>query len=626
MTNRPFCANLKKMNKRLLVLCLVAPLLSIGAHAATPKPQSGYIPMPDGVMLRYTVDLPASSGRFPVALVYDGYSEGSDPIAIGNDYEAAPALRAAGYAVLGVSIRGTGCSSGSWYPVSRQWGQDGARVVEWAAAQTWSNGHVGMFGLSFPGLTQLAVAPFRPPHLDAIAPFQPTADYYRDVMYPGGIFNSGFMGFWGFGDQPGSSISAQTYDIRTHPSETGCEQSIAQQQPADTTQNVFVQGKQHPYFSDWWRNGSADAFVGRINVPVLTCLTWQDDEVGSRNGVEYLNRLDPKKTWVIAANGYHGQCEFSGRTPLFQLDERPTSTTATLVRFFDRFVKHQKNGFDTEVPHVQIWHEAHAGATADASDVPAWVTSYPSWPVAVKPVTLSLRAGGMLSTAGPAVGEPADSYAYPGPSASTEDGAVTGQNNALWKIPVPPGSSQGFTTPALANDVEVLGPASADLWVQSTASDTDLQVTINEIRPDGQEEYVARGWLRMSHRKLDARQSTRLRPYQTHTQQDAQLLTANTPTLGRVEVFPFNHVFRRGSHIRVLIEAPTGQTGGWSFDFLKTPGVNTILHDAAHPSRLVLGLIKGGTAHAPLPACDTISNQPCRTNVLPTPTGTLALS
>lgn len=609
---------------RVIIFCMGISVLGFApAPAAESTIESGYIALPDGVKLRYTVHIPAGPGPFPVALVYDGYSEGSDPIAVGNDWEAAPALLDAGYAVLGVNIRGTGCSGGSWYPISRQWAEDGAYVVEWAAVRPWSNGHVGMFGLSFPGLTQLAVASFRPPHLDAIAPFQPTADFYRDVMYPGGIYNSGFMGFWGLANQPGSSWSAVSYDIRKHPTETGCAESIAQQYPDDATQNVFVRGLQNPYFSEWWRQAMPSTYTDQINVPLLTCLTWQDDETGSRNGIGYLDELDPAKTWVIASNGYHGQCEFNGRTPLWALDERPALITNTLVNFFDRFVKQEDNGFETETPHVQIWHEAHS--VPDGPDAPSWVSTFDSWPVPVSPVALSLHDGGVMNTTAPAAGEPGDLYAYPGPSASTQSGVIFGQDGSLWKAPVPPGSWEVFTTPALASDVEFFGPASADIWLSSTASDTDVQVTLTEVRPDGQEQYIARGWLRMSHRALDQARSTPLRPFQTHTQEDAEPLSPGTPALGRVEIFAFNHVFRAGSSIRMLIEAPTGETGGWSFDYLKTPAVNTILHDAQHPSRLVLGLVEAGGVHPGIPACDTILSQPCRDSVAPVPPGTLSL-
>jgi len=170
----------------------------------------------------------------------------------------------------------------------------------------------------------------------------------------------------------------------------------------------------------------------------------------------------------------------------------------------------------------------------------------------------------------------------------------------MWDKPVPPGGALAWTTKPLTQDVETLGPASADLWISSTSVDTDLQVTITEVRPDGQETYVARGWLRASQRKLDPKLSTVTRPYQTQQQSDLQLLTPLTPVLARVEVFPFDHVFRARSAIRMIVDTPS-QTGGWNFLLRPTAAQNTILHDREHPSRLVLGTLPGGRANGTAP-------------------------
>ena len=185
-----------------------------------------------------------------------------------------------------------------------------------------------------------------------------------------------------------------------------------------------------------------------------------------------------------------------------------------------------------------------------------------------------------------------------------------------WKGQVPPGGSVAYTSPPLKRDMVLAGPASLDLWLSSTAANTDLQATVTEVRPDGRETYVQRGWLRASHRKLDPALSTALRAYQTHLRRDANPLVPGRPTHMRLEVFPFAHAFRKGSRLRVWIEAPTGHTGFWAFAPVPTPATNTVLHNSGHPSRLVVGVVPGAVAHAPLPACDTLRNQPCRRDPL----------
>ena len=155
-----------------------------------------------------------------------------------------------------------------------------------------------------------------------------------------------------------------------------------------------------------------------------------------------------------------------------------------------------------------------------------------------------------------------------------------------------------------------------NLWLKSTATDTGLQATITEIRPDGQEVYVNRGWLTASHRKLDGNASTATMPVQTHREADAEPLEPGVPTLMRVGVFPFDHVFRAGSRIRLIIDTPS-QTGGWNFQPVAGAGVDSILHDAQHPSELVLSTVPTSTIEEGYPECDTVLNQPCRPDAFP---------
>ena len=558
--------------------------------------KTGYITMPDGVKLRYAVELPAAAGRFPVAMKYDGYCEGMDPMSCNEGHQAS-ALLAAGYAVLGVNMRGTGCSDGKFDFRDPVENTDGAAAVEWAARQTWSTGHVGMFGDSFPGLTQPGVAALHPAGLDAIAPWQIIDDAYRDVAYPGGIGNGEFGVFWGLGDQPAASSSAALNGIEGGDSQ--CAQSAAEQVTVNPPSNIFLAGFQHPYIDSYWSSKTVGAAASKITVPAFGCATWQDDEVGSRSTWTLWPRLDSARTWAVAANGYHSMCVNS------------TTITNQLVRFFDRFVKGVHNGYET-TPHMQIWHETTG--TTDAE--PAWVTTSPRWPPPTKTNRLYLGSGATLTAAPPSSTEPADSYVSPTVSAGTEDGIVFGQQNQLWKQPGTPGGALAYTTPKLAHTVELLGPTSVDLWLKSTATDTNLQATITEVRGDGQEVYVARGWLRASQRKLDRWASTPTMPVQTDLQSDVEPLVPDNPTFMRFAVLPFDHVFRAGSRIRLVIDTPS-QTGGWNFEPLANAGVNSIMHDSKHPSKIVVGSVRGAGARAGYPACDTLLNQPCRPDAFP---------
>ena len=138
--------------------------------------------------------------------------------------------------------------------------------------------------------------------------------------------------------------------------------------------------------------------------------------------------------------------------------------------------------------------------------------------------------------------------------------------------------------------------------MKSTAPDTDIQVTITEVRPDGRETYVQNGWLRASDRAL-APDATELRPTHPFTKTAVQMLPSGRFVLARVEVFPFAHVFRAGSRIRVIVDAPAASRPAWSFDALpaKDRQVNTIGRGGAFASRIVLPVVSGVSVVAGLP-------------------------
>jgi hypothetical protein len=171
-------------------------------------------------------------------------------------------------------------------------------------------------------------------------------------------------------------------------------------------------------------------------------------------------------------------------------------------------------------------------------------------------------------------------------------------------------------SPPLTSTTVTAGPGSVDLWLKSTAPDTDLEVTLTELRPDGQEVYVQNGWLRASHRALDATHSTPLEPVHPDTSASAAPLPANTFVSARVALFPFAHIFRAGSRIRITVEAPGGNRPFWAFGDLPANGtvVNSIAHSLGHASKLVLPVIPNPAPGIPAayPECGSLRGEPCR--------------
>jgi putative CocE/NonD family hydrolase len=584
--------------KRIVLVALALALVAGAgvalrpARADGPVRETGYVTVRDGVQLQYTVVHPAGPGPFPTLFTYDGYDAGYNPDS-GYISEYVPD----GYAFIGVSLRGSGCSGGTWDFFQPAEATDGYDVIEWIAKQPWSDGKVAMIGKSYPGITQLFVGATRPPHLVAIAPGHTFGDIYRDIAYPGGILNYGFNVLWSFASQPYYSDNAMLQRVAA--GDPVCTAHVANR-PQSKANTPFIQSLQHQWDDNLIRERSPGYQVQNINVPTWTVAAWQDEQVGPRE-VDWISRMTAP-VYGIVSNGDHSMY-------------RTKPALAELHRFMDHFVKGVDNGFDQRPGRFQVWWEAGRNGTR----APGFTTWTDTWPPPATDRTFALTQGGALTdSAAAATGS--DSFVYAGPTGTGQPDPAYGgvglpAHQFFGEQPHPPGTFVNYTTAPLDADLPLLGTASADLWISSTAPDTDLQVTVTEVRPDGQETFVQQGWLRASHRALDPSRSTPTRPYQTHQQADQQLLVPGQPVPVRIEVFPFGHVFRRGSRLRLTVEAPKPLPDLWSFAALPLPGVTTILHDAAHPSSLVLSEPTGAARPVDvpaLPACNTLIHQPCR--------------
>jgi predicted acyl esterase len=182
-----------------------------------------------------------------------------------------------------------------------------------------------------------------------------------------------------------------------------------------------------------------------------------------------------------------------------------------------------------------------------------------------------------------------------------------------------------YVSAPLTADTTVVGSGSVSLWVKSATPDVDLQATIIEVRPDGNETFVQNGWLRASERKLSTdtnnmfkRKSTTLEPIPTFTAADAAPMPAGQFVNVVVPLYYQGHAYRTGSRIRVTIAAPNGTQPIWAFDETVPSGATSIAFSSTMPSSLVLPVVPGVTVPTPLPPCNSLRNEPCRT-YQPTP-------
>jgi hypothetical protein len=245
-------------------------------------------------------------------------------------------------------------------------------------------------------------------------------------------------------------------------------------------------------------------------------------------------------------------------------------------------------------PHLRLLMDNGAGPEGPGSIGATWELGYGAWPPrAVRAVRYYLGPAGTLGakpTRQGATRYVADPGARPKQTlpGSGEEEAWKAQPPYDW-APLAAGKGVGFTSVALGRDVVIAGPSSLDVYLKSSARDTDLQVTLSEVRPDGAETYVQNGWLRASHRKLYAARSTALEPVPTNLKRDAAPLPRHRYTLVRVPIYPVGHAFRAGSRIRVTIEAAGGDRPRWDFGTIDHGRTrNTIALGGTRASRLVL--------------------------------------
>jgi putative CocE/NonD family hydrolase len=565
-----------------VVVAFAIALLPAATASATVVTH-GYLPLKDGTQLGYTLTLPRAAGHFPVVMQYDPYAAGAASDPTWNDD---------GYAMLGVNMRGTGCSTGTFNMVRGDiWGKDGAEAVDWAAKQPWSDGNIAMLGFSFTGTSQIATAAYAGPALKAIMPGNVFPDLYRDISYPGGVYNA---------LDPAWIVAGRQFVVGTNAFTQGagdpnCDANEVQSLAPNDAQTFDTTA--HLYRDEYWSH-DPQSLARRVHIPVLGCVNWQDMTVYSRAFNEFRDDFNPATTWVVGGDGQHTDCPIA---------------RARRVRFLDHYLKGADNGWQ-DTPRLLLVHEYDKSPGRDkVPDNAGWQTSFAKWADvsdAIKPLSLWFRAGGRLDLAPPTKADaPSDSYTYRGAQGVNKPEVYS-------SLPVTPGSEVTYTTGALTHDVEFLGSGSANLWMASTGTDTDVQLAISEVRPDGQEEFVANGWLELSHRKLDPAGTTVLRPQHTFLQADAQSLTPGTPVFARAEIQPFNHVFRAGSAIRVSIDAPASSLVAYP-----EPATNTVEHTPGMESGVVLGQLPGARAPLPLPACDALLYQPCRANSEPV-TGT----
>ena len=385
----------------------------------------------------------------------------------------------AGYAVVVVDARGTGKSPGFYEMMSPLQTREYYDAIEWAGTQPWSNGKVGLLGVSYLAIKQWQVAALQPPHLAAMIPWEGMFDHYRDFYRHGGIYSSFFLKLlWDTQIATNQNGNAATpyRDRFTGAVSTGA--AINPDMLPGNLANVYQAGLQHPFDDAYFK--ARTPVAERITVPFLSAGNWGGLGLHLRGNVEAFERAASRQKWLEM----HTDTHFAS---MYLPD-----AVALQRRFFDHFLKGEDNGWDRQPPVILTVRDPRGAFRRNENE---WPLARTRW----TPYYLDASADA-LSTTEPAAG-----------------GAV--EYDAL-------GSGVTLRSAPFAADTEFTGPVAAKLFVSTSTVDMDLFLTLRVFDPQGGEVTfvgandpqapVSQGWLRVSQRKLDSVRSRPEKPVHPH--------------------------------------------------------------------------------------------------------------
>jgi uncharacterized protein len=578
-----------------ILVALASSLIAAGAPPVVERDVA--IRMRDGVVLRADVWRPATFGRFPVLVYRTPYDRRR---AQGDGSTVARAAQR-GYAVVVQDVRGRYGSEGDFEPYRNE-GRDGYDTIEWAAAQGWSDGSVGTFGLSYPGAVQWLAAVLSPPHLKAMAPAM-TFSTPRNFFYSGGVFDMSWTSWIWNNIAPDVRVRRGLSGPRTGEEARAAWErmrgSVLGRLPLsgldefhDVAPYLFV-WMRHPPDDSWWDWAELRTRYGRVGAAVLNLSGWHDEAYGPEGALtNFLGLLaaragqaDPRAKLILGP-WVHGAV-MDGVEEQSRSGERSFGAAAaidydeTVLRFMDRYVRGIDNGVERE-PRVKAFLMGeNAWREADR------------WPLpGTGPLTLYLSGGGAggagrLDSHPPAEG-PATSAFVSDPARPVEDPFAAEYGAHDYRRLVERKDLAVFETGAFDAEVRVLGRLTAELYVSTQdAQDADVWLKLFDVAPDGTAFNLMSPGLdvvRASYR--DGGPRRRLRPGRVYAVRFENLMTGNT--------------FREGHRLRLVVcgaffphfsrNLQTGESEIVSAE--SRPARISVHHTRRHASRVVLPVVK----------------------------------
>lgn len=570
------------------------------AHKALIVERDVEVEMRDGVHLYADVYRADTSQPLPTLLQRTPYGKGFAQTSF--------ALMAAerGYAVVVQDTRGRWASEGDGYPMLHEM-EDGYDSVEWAAAQPWSDGKVGMFGASYVGYTQLAAAVLHPPALVTIIPSVTFCSPY-EIFYRDGALALGVGVSWNL-------VSGGMMTIMRHSGDEAQKERLMGELIAAVDGMVSGETFDHlplnelpllgqdgltPFLYDIVAHPTPDEYWQRlvcpyadVDIPVFHVGGWYDifinNTLNDFVGIQEKGNTQQKVLigpWVHAAiNSYVGDVDFGVQASGLYLvpDELQ-------LRWFDYWLKGVDNGVSEEAP-IRLFVMGE-NVWRDENEWPLARTQYTPYYLHSGGAANSRHGDGSLSPE-PAGQEAVDSFVYdPRHPVPTRGGGL-----CCWQAALAPGAFDQreiedrpdvlvYTTAPLGEDVEVTGPIEVHLWATTSAPDTDFTAKLVDVGPCGYARNVQDGIVRARYRTS---------PTETEPVQPGEI------TEYIIDVGNTGNVFKAGHRIRLEIASSnfprfarnTNTNTGQALDAgteVQT-ALQTVWHDTEHPSHILLPII-----------------------------------
>jgi len=618
-----------KLTAAALVVASVPLFISLAVPLVraldTVQRSSVYLPMRDGVRIATDIYLPrgAAEKSLPAILEQTRYFRRTElhwPYSLLFSGMRSDIRRYAsnGYAYVTVDARGSGASFGSR---QQEWSddeiRDGAQVVDWIIAQSWSSGRVGSTGVSYVGTASEMLLANQHPAVKAIAPRFSLLDGYDDIAFPGGVHLSWFTENWG------SYNHALDRNALTEKLQGFAKITLKGVAPVDGHEDLLKQAvaehksnydvstftKSITYRDDAAASGLtlarmspfAKPAIALSQTPIYSYSGWYDGAYQRAAAARFMSYGIPGSRLIIGAWDHGGRQNISPHdppgTPVTR--ERPSPAgfqagpprtpvfdqTGELMRFFDLHLKGKDDGFGKEKPVRYYTMGEEAWKDADR------------WPPPAQSYTLHFAQNRALTETAPAADAAPDEYAVDLTSSTGVGSRWRSYFNTTGaKIGYPDRAEADkkllvYNSAPLAADMEITGHPAITLWVASSANDGQFFAYLEDVAPDGTVNYITEGLIRALHRAQNPAPYWHPAPSHSYLKEHGRRLTPGDPAEISFALLPTSYLVRKGHSLRVAL------AGADRDQFAPLPGdapTWRVYRDAAHPSHIALPIVSSG--------------------------------